>query len=400
MSKQITSFYHNLAETIKADRIPYTIESGQGAYLTINDKKKLNFCSSHYLGLSVDDRLKKAVKEAIEKYGIGTGYRTLAGTHILHVQLEEAIAHFKYAEAAIVLTGGYMANCAAIQTIIGKDDVVISDELNHASIIDAIKLSQVKNKFIYKHRDVVELEARLQEAVKLQKTPKENGETPIILIVTDGVFSMDGDLAPLPEMVKLAKKYGALTMVDDAHGEGVLGKGGRGIVDHFNLHNQIDIEVGTLSKAFSVMGGFITGKKVLIDFYKQKARQFLFSNALTIADTAAALEGVKILEESDELVRKLWDNTKYLKEEFKKLGFDTGQSFTPITPVVMPSEDLARQFSSKLFEKDVFATPIVFPMVAKDKSRIRVIPSAAHSRKDLDFGIKVFAAIGKELRVI
>ncbi len=393
-------FYQKLEEAVKLGKTPQVIASEESAYLTISGKKKLNFCSSHYLGLSVNNRLKKAIQKAVEKYGVGTGYRTLAGTHILHIQLEEALAKFKQAEAAIVLTGGYMANCAAIQTIISKEDIVISDELNHASIIDAIKLSQVKNKFIYKHRDMNELEQRLKEAVKLQKTPKENGEKAIILIVTDGVFSMDGDLAPLPQIVKLAKKYNALTMVDDAHGEGVLGKGGRGIVDHFNLHGQIDIEVGTLSKAFSVMGGFITGKKVLIDFYKQKSRQFLFSNALTIPDTAAVLEGVKILQGSDKLVKTLWDNTNYIKKEFKKLGFNTGQSQTPITPVMMPDEDLARLFSAKLFELGVFATPIVFPMVAKGKARIRVIPSASHSKKDLDFGIKAFEKVGKQLEII
>ncbi len=389
-----------LEEAEKNYKSPRVIESGEGAYLTINNKKKLNFCSSHYLGLAVEPRVIKAVKEAVDKYGIGTGYRTLAGTHVLHLELEEALARFKGAESAIVLQGGYMANCAAIQTIIGKEDIVVSDELNHASIIDAIRLSQVRNKFIYKHKDVVDLEEKLKEAAKLSKIPKSDGKIPLILIITDGVFSMDGDLAPLPEIVRLAKKYNVLTMVDDAHGEGVLGKGGRGVVDHFGLHGQVDIEVGTLSKAFSAMGGFITGKKILIDFYKQKARQFLFSNALTIPDTAALLEGVKILEESDEKVKKLWDNAKYLKEEFKKLGFDTGHSETPITPVMLPDENIAREFSAKLFEEDVFATPIVFPMVAKDKARIRVIPSAAHSREDLDFGIKAFAKVGKVLDVL
>ena len=393
-------FYQILEEAEKNYKSPRIIESGEGAYLTIDNKKKLNFCSSHYLGLAVEPRVIKAVKEAVDKYGIGTGYRTLAGTHVLHVQLEEALARFKGAESAIVLQGGYMANCAAIQTIIGKEDIVVSDELNHASIIDAIRLSQVKNKFIYKHKDMLDLEEKLKEASKLSEISKSDGQTPLILVITDGVFSMDGDLAPLPEIVRLAKKYNVLTMVDDAHGEGILGKGGRGIVDHFGLHGQVDIEVGTLSKAFSVMGGFITGKKVLIDFYKQKARQFLFSNALTIPDTAALLEGVKILEESDELVQKLWDNAKYLKVEFKKLGFDTGHSETPITPVMLPDENIAREFSAKLFEEDVFATPIVFPMVAKDKARIRVIPSAAHSREDLDFGIKAFEKVGKVLGVL
>ena len=394
------NFYKKLEEAKNTAKTPRIIESGQGAYLKIGGRDKLNFCSSHYLGLSVNPRLAKAVSEAIQKYGIGTGYRTLAGTHILHVKLEEALARFKKAEAAIVLTGGYMANCAAIQTIIGKEDIVISDELNHASIIDAIRLSQVKNKLIYEHRNAASLEEKLKEAEELRKTPKTDGEFPTVLIVTDGVFSMDGDLAPLPEIVSLAKKYDVLTMVDDAHGEGVLGVGGRGIVDHFGLHGQIDIEVGTLSKAFSVMGGFITAKKSLISFYKQKARQFLFSNALTIPDTAALLEAVIILQESDDLVKKLWDNTKYIKESFQKLGFDTGHSETPITPVMIGDEEKAREFSAKLFEEDVFATPIVFPMVAKGKARIRVIPSASHSKKDLDKGIRAFEKIGKEMKAI
>lgn len=393
-------FYKDLADIVSLGNTPAIIESGEGAYLTINGQKKLNFCSSHYLGLATNERLKKAVKQAVDTYGIGTGYRTLAGTHILHVELEKAIARFKHAEDAIVLTGGYMANMAAIQTIIGKEDIVISDALNHASIIDAIRLSGVKNKFIYKHLDMKELESRLQEAIILAKTPKSNGELPIILIVTDGVFSMDGDLAPLVEIAKLAKQYGALTMVDDAHGEGVLGKGGRGIVDHFNLHGQVDIEVGTLSKAFSVMGGFITGKKSLIQFYKQKARQFLFSNALTIPDTAAILEGVKILESSDDLVKKLWENTDYIKKQFQALGFDTGNSKTPITPIMLGDENMALAFSSRLMELDVFATSIRFPMVPKGTARIRVIPSASHSKEDLDFGIRAFEKVGKELKIL
>lgn len=400
MSQKTLNFYQKLEDLLKDAKTPHIIESSEGAYLTIKGKRKLNFCSSHYLGLSVEPRIIKAAKDALDKYGIGTGYRTLAGNHKLHVELEEKLAHFKEAEASIVLTGGYMANLAAIQTIVGKEDIVVSDELNHASIIDAIRLSQVQNKFIYKHKNVSDLEEKLKEAGLLSKSPKSNGELPTVLVVTDGVFSMDGDLAPLPKIVELAQKYGALTMVDDAHGEGVLGKGGRGIVDHFGLHGKIDIEVGTLSKAFSVMGGFITGKKNLIDFYKKNSRQFLFSNALTIPDTAAILEAVKILEESDSLVRKLWDNTKYLKSEFKKLGFNTGHSETPITPIMLDDEGTAREFSSKLFELGVFATPIVFPMVAKDNARVRVIPSAVHSRKDLDFGLEAFEKVGRQLGVI
>lgn len=397
---KIDEFYKKLESSATSFRNPAVIESSEGSHLTINGVKKLNFCSSHYLGLSVNPRIISAIKKAVDEYGIGTGYRTLAGTHILHVELEKALAKFKNAEDAIVLTGGYMANMAAIQTIMNKDDIIISDELNHASIIDAVRLSGVRNKLIYKHLDMIDLEKKLKEAKELEKNSNSESDSPKILIITDGVFSMDGDLAPLPEIVKLAEKYEALTMVDDAHGEGVLGNGGRGIVDHFGLHEQIDIEVGTLSKAFSVMGGFITGKKSLIQFYKQKARQFLFSNALTIADTAAVLEGVRILQESDALVKKLWENTEYIKNKFKELGFNTGNSKSPITPVMLGDDDLALSFSSKLMEENVFATAIRFPMVAKGASRIRVIPSASHSKEDLDFGIAAFEKVGRELSVI
>jgi glycine C-acetyltransferase len=244
------------------------------------------------------------------------------------------------------------------------------------------------------------LERKLKEASQIANTPRADGQMPLVMIVTDGVFSMDGDLAPLPEIVRLAKQYGALTMVDDAHGEGVLGRGGRGVVDHFGLVGKIDIEIGSLSKAFSVIGGFIAGKKTLIDYYNLKARQRLFSIALTIPDTAASLEAINILLESDQLVKKLWDNTKYLRKEFAKLGFDTGHPESPITPVMLGDEDLAKQFSAKLFEENVFATPIVFPMVAKGKARIRVIPSASHSKKDLDLGIAAFKKVAKELKVL
>jgi glycine C-acetyltransferase len=396
----INNFYSNLAEEVAKGKTPVVIESGQGAYLTIDGKKKLNFCSSHYLGLAENSRLKEAIVDATQKYGVGTGYRTLAGTHILHIELEDAIAEFKGTEKAVVFSSAYMANAAAIQTLLGKEDIVISDELNHASIIDAIRVAGIKNKFIYKHSDTASLEEQLQQATELRKTPKSDGNDPLILIVTDGVFSMDGDLAPLPEIVKLAKKYEVLTMVDDAHGEGVLGRGGRGIVDHFGLLGEVDIEVGSLSKAFSVMGGFIAGKAPLINYINQKARQRLFSIALTIPDTAAALAGVRILLESDSVVTKLWDNVTYLQEEFKRLGFNTGNSETPIVPVMLGEEETAKEFSAKLFALDIFATPIVFPMVAKGKARIRVIASASHSRDDLDRGLAAFEKVGKELGVI
>jgi len=394
----IEDFYTNLKEKNKTGKDATVLQSGQGAYLTINGKKTLNFCSNNYLGLAAADRLQKAAKDAIDKFGVGTAsVRTLSGTNVLHIELEEKLAKFKHAEAAIAVTGGYMANLAALQTLIGKDDIVVSDELNHASIIDAARLSQVQNKFIYKHVDMQDLEEKLKQAAALRE---KSAEKPLILIVTDGVFSMDGDLAPLPEIVKLAKQYDVLTMVDDAHGEGVLGDHGRGIVAHFNLDGQVDIEVGTLSKAFGVVGGFITGKKDLITFYKRNARQFLFSNGLSIPDTAALIESVHMLEESDELVKKVWENARYLKEGFSKLGFNTGHSATPITPVMLGDEDLSQQFSTKLLENDVFATPIKFPMVAKGTARIRVMPSASHETKDLDFGIEMFGKVGKELGVI
>lgn len=396
----VKGFYSNLALAVKNRKEPLVVSSGQDAYLKIGDKEYLNFCSSHYLGFPQNLRIKKAVKTVIDSHGLATGYRTLAGTSTLHLELEKTIAKFKGTEDAVVFSSAYMANAGAIQTIIGKEDIVISDALNHASIIDAVRLSQVKNKYIYKHKDMEDLEAKLKEAVDLRKTKKSDGNYPFILIVTDGVFSMDGDLAPLPDIVKLAKKYDVLTMVDDAHGEGVMGKGGRGIVDHFGLVGDIDIEVGSLSKAFSSTGGFIAGKKSLISFYKMNSRQRLFSIALSLADTTAALEAIKILLKSDKPVKTLWKNVKYLKEKFHALGFDTGQTETPIIPVMIGDEEKAREFSAKLFEEEVFATPIVFPMVPKGTARIRVIPSASHSMKDLDKGLKAFAKVGKALKVI
>jgi glycine C-acetyltransferase len=370
-----------------------TVESPQGSWLQVNGKRVLNFCSNNYLGFASDKRLVDAVVAAVHEYGIGPGaVRTLSGNLKLHEQAEEAIAKFKQAEAAFLLPSGFVANIVAIQTVMGKEDIVISDELNHASIIDAIKIAQIKNKFIFKHADMQDLERVLKETKKISGNH-------IIMIATDGVFSMDGDIAKLPAIVKLAKKYGAITMVDDAHGEGVLG-GGRGIVHHFNLHGKVDIEVGTFSKAFGVLGGVITGKKELIDYYKQKGRPFLFSTGLTVADTAAIIEAVKVLTKSGSLVNKLWDNAAYLKQGFKKLGFDIGNSETPITPVMLGDENLAKNFSAKLFENGVFATPIKYPMVALGKARIRVMPSASHSKKDLDVGLAVFAKVGKELGVL
>ncbi len=402
MKDPLKPYYDTIADMKKKGL--YTthrvVESPQGSWLTVNGKKVLNFCSNNYLGFASDKRLVDAAIRAIREYGVGPGaVRPLSGNLKLHVQAEAALAKFKHAEAAFLLPGGFIANIVAIQTIVGKEDIVISDELNHASIIDAIKIAQVKNKFIYKHNDMNDLEKVLKEAVKLAKTKKSDDTAPIILITTDGVFSMDGDIARLPAIVKLAKKYGAITMVDDAHGEGVLG-GGRGIVHHFGLHGKVDVEVGTFSKAFGCLGGVIAGKRELIEWYKQKGRPFLFSTGLTVGDTAAIIEAVKVLTKSGSLVKKLWDNAEYLKKGFKRLGFDTGRSETPITPVMLGDENLAKNFSAKLFENGVFATPIKFPMVALGKARIRVMPSASHSKKDLDFGLAAFQKVGKELGVL
>jgi len=392
------AFWNKLTTAQALKTLPRVISSGQGAHLTIEGRPYLNFCSSHYLGFAEEPRLKKAAQDAIEQYGLGTGYRTLTGTHALHIKLEESIARFKGTEGAVCFASAYAANASAVQTIMGKEDIIVSDQLNHASIIDAVKVSGVKNKFAYLHSDMSDLESKLIKASELQKTPKANGEHPNILIITDGVFSMDGDLAPLPHIVDLAKKYDALTMVDDAHGEGVLGVGGRGIVNHFGLEGEVDIEIGSLSKAFSVMGGFIAAKQPLIDCYLMQARQRLFSIALTIPDTAALVEAVNMLEESDHLMTKLWGNVDYLNKGFTDLGFDIGHSETPIIPVMLGDEDRARAFSAKLFEEGVFASAICFPMVPKGTARVRVIVSASFSKDDCDQGLAAFKKVHEEMK--
>ena len=369
-----------------------TLESAQGAWLKINGKDVLNLCSNNYLGLANNERLKKAAKKAIDDWGVGPGaVRTIAGTMKLHEELEKKLAEFKKVEAVLSLQSGFNANQAVIPAITSSEDAILSDELNHASIIDGVRLSKAK-RYVWKHRDVEDLEQKLQQADADGARYK--------LIITDGVFSMDGDLAPLPEIVEVAERYNAMVMVDDAHGEGVLGSHGRGIVDHFNLHGRVDIEIGTISKAFGVIGGYVAGKKELIEYLKQKARPFLFSSSLSPADVAASIEAVKILEESDELVKKLWDNAKYFKDALKKLGFDTGHSETPITPVMLYDAKVASDFSKKLFEEGIFAQSIGYPTVPKGKARIRVMISAVHTKEDLDFAIEKFAKVGKELKVI
>jgi len=367
------------------------IESPQGPWVQIEGRRVLNLCSNNYLGLCNDPRLCAKAKEYIDKYGVGPGaVRTIAGTMSIHVELEKKLAAFKGAEAAIVVQSGFCANLSAIPPLVGKDDLIFSDELNHASIIDGCRLSRAEI-IRYAHCDVKDLEAKLKEYA---------GRNCRKLIVTDGVFSMDGDIAPLPEIVDLADKYGVMVMVDDAHGEGVLGRGGRGIVDHFGLADRVDVEVGTLSKAFGVVGGFVAGSASLVEYLRQKARPNLFSSALTVPDVAANIAAVDILEESDNLVKKLWENGNYLKQSLKERGFDIGRSQTPITPIMVGDANKAKEFSLKLFDEGIFIQSIAYPTVPLGKARLRAMVSAAHSKEDLDFAVDKFAKVGKALGII
>jgi glycine C-acetyltransferase len=368
-----------------------TIGSACGAWMIVDGKRVLNFCTNNYLGLANDPRLRDAAKKAIDDWGVGpAAVRSIAGTLELHREFERRIAAFKGVEDALFVQSGFCANQAAIPAMVGKEDVIFTDRLNHASIIDGCRLSSAKI-LVYEHCDVADAERVIKENI---------GNYRRALLVTDGVFSMDGDIAPLDKLYEVCEKYGVISVVDDAHGEGVVGRGGRGIVDHFNLRGKFDLEIGTLSKAFGVMGGVIAGKKIVMDWIRQRARPFLFSSAITPADTAACLAAVNLLEQSTELVDKLWENTRYFKDAMKRLGFDTGVSTTPITPIMLGEAPLAQQFSRALFDNGVFAMAIGFPTVAKGKARIRVMISAAHSREDLDRGLEVFARVGKELGVI
>jgi len=367
-----------------------TIDSPMDAHVTIDGRKLINLCANNYLGLANHPRLKQAAKDAIDTYGIGPGaVRTIAGTFSLHETLETRLAQFKKAEAVVTLQSGFTANLATIPALVGKGDVIFSDELNHASIIDACRLSRAKV-MRYRHNDVDDLRRVISEATDYNRR----------LIVTDGVFSMDGDIAPLDKLVQVAQENGIMIMVDDAHGEGVLGNGGRGIVDHFDLHGQVDIEVGTMSKAFGVVGGIVAGKQEIIDWIKQRGRPFLFSSAMTVPDVAACLEAVDILENSDELVQKLWANGKFFQTELAKLGFDTGDSATPIVPVMLGEAETAQAFSKELFNEGVFAMAIGYPTVPQGKARIRVMNSAVHSNADLEEALSIFETVGKRLSVI
>jgi glycine C-acetyltransferase len=366
------------------------------AWMVVDGKRVLNFCTNNYLGLANHPRMKEAARKAIDEWGVGpAAVRSIAGTQGLHVILEQRLAEFKGVEDALYVQSGFCANQSALAPLVGHDrstgeqDVIFSDRLNHASIIDGARLSGAKI-VVYEHCDARDAEQKIKENL-----PKFRRG----LLVTDGVFSMDGDVAPLDQLYEVAEEYGVMTMVDDAHGEGVLG-GGKGIVHHFDLQGKFDVEIGTLSKAFGVVGGVIAGKRVVVDYLRQKARPFLFSSAVTPADTAACLAAVDLLEESSELVDKLWANTEYFKRGMADLGFDTGRTATPIVPVMLGEAPLAKEFSRQLFESGVFAMALGFPTVPRGQARIRVMNTAAHSREDLDVGLAAFEKVGRALSVI
>ncbi|WNS77366.1 glycine C-acetyltransferase [Bacillus sp. DTU_2020_1000418_1_SI_GHA_SEK_038] len=368
------------------------LESPNGPIIKINGRELINLSSNNYLGLATDERLKEAATEAINKYGVGAGaVRTINGTLELHVKLEEKLAEFKHTEAAIAYQSGFNCNMAAISAVMDKNDAILSDELNHASIIDGCRLSKAKI-IRFNHSDMEDLRAKAKEA-------KESGLYNKIMVITDGVFSMDGDIAKLPEIVKIAEEFDLITYVDDAHGSGVLGEGA-GTVKHFGLSDKIDFQIGTLSKAIGVVGGYVAGKQELIDWLKVRSRPFLFSTSLTPADVAASIMAIETLMESTELNEKLWENVNYLKAGLKGLGFDIGDSETPITPCIIGDEVRTQEFSKKLNEAGVYAKSIVFPTVPQGTGRVRNMPTAAHTKEMLDQAIAIYEKVGKEMGVI
>ena len=395
MSKILDTF---LAENLKElrDQGLYNeidpIEGPNGAKITIRGKQLINLSSNNYLGLATDEDLKKLAKDAIDKYGVGAGaVRPINGTLDLHMLLEEKLAEFKGTEAAISYQSGFNCNMAAISAVMNKKDAILSDELNHASIIDGCRLSGAKVIRV-NHQDMDDLRAKAKEAT-------ESGLYEKVMYITDGVFSMDGNIANLPGIVEIAKEFDLITYVDDAHGSGVTGKG-KGTVKHFGLEKEIDFQMGTLSKAVGVVGGYVAGKQELIDWLKVRSRPFLFSTAVTPGDVAATIGALQKIMDSTELHDKLWENGDYLKAGLKKLGFDIGASETPITPCIIGEEKLSQQFSKRLMEEGVYAKSIVFPTVAKGKGRVRNMPTAAHTKEMLDKALSVYEKVGKELGII
>ena len=368
------------------------VEGPNGAKINVGGSELINLSSNNYLGLATNPELKRIAKEAVDTYGVGAGaVRTINGTLDLHIKLEEKLAEFKGTEAAISYQSGFNCNMAAISAVMDKNDAILSDQLNHASIIDGCRLSKAKI-IPFNHSDMEDLRAKAKQAT-------ESGQYNKVMVITDGVFSMDGDIAKLPEIVEIAKEFDLITYVDDAHGSGVTGKG-KGTVKHFGLEKEIDFQIGTLSKAIGVVGGYVAGKKNLIDWLKVRSRPFLFSTALPPGDVAAITAAVQMIIDSTELHDKLWENGDYLKAGLAKLGFDIGASETPITPCIIGEEKLTQQFSKRLFEEGVYAKSIVFPTVPKGTGRVRNMPTAAHTKEMLDEALAIYEKVGKELGVI
>lgn len=367
------------------------LEGANEAEVILNGKKVINLSSNNYLGFANHPRMKKAAIEAVEKYGVGSGaVRTIVGNMDIHEELEKKLAVFKREEAVMVFQSGFNCNAGAIQAITNKGDLILSDELNHASIIDGVKLSKA-DKAVFKHSDMADLERILKE---------KREQYANVLIITDGVFSMDGDIALLPEIVELAEKYEAMTYVDDAHGSGVLGESGRGTVDHFGLHGRVDFSIGTLSKAIGVIGGYVAGKQVMKDWLLHRGRPLLFSTSLPPAAVGPIMEAVDMLMETTEYTDRLWDNARYFKEKLGKLGYNTGKSETPITPVIIGEEAKSLEFSKKLLENGVFVSAIVFPTVPKGTGRVRCMVTAGHTKEQLDRAVDVFEQVGKEMGIL
>ena len=367
------------------------LKTGSTPHSVVDGKEVIMLCSNNYLNLSNHPRLIKGAVDAAKKLGAGSGsVRAIAGTMELHMEVERKLAKFKRTESSLIYQTGFAANAGLIPQLVGKGDIIISDELNHGSIIDGVRLTKT-DRAVYKHCDMGELEKVLKDVDK-----KYNR----ILIITDGVFSMDGDIAPVDQIVKLANEYGAMTYADDAHGEGVIGPDGRGIGAHFGIEGKIDVEMGTFSKAFGVVGGLIAGSQDLVNFAYNKSRTWLLSGSHPPAVAGAQLAAIDVLETEPQHVKNLWDNTKYFKKELNSMGFDTGHSETPITPVIVGESSKAKELSNRLYDEGVFALPIVFPMVARDKARIRTMMNAGLTKKDLDFALEKFEKLGKKLEII
>ncbi len=389
-------------EDLKAKHLyrPLRIMSdAQGPVTVVDGREVISLSSNDYLGLTHHPRLRDAALAAVAEYGVGSGaVRTIAGTMSEHEALESELAEFKGVEAVLTFQSGFTANTGVIPTITGESDLIVSDALNHASIIDGMRLSKAPRK-VFPHRDVAALREILREAAE-QGRPDGAGPYRLILIVTDGVFSMDGDIAPLPDIVEAAEEVGAAVYVDDAHASGVLGRNGRGSVDHFGLHGRVDVQVGTLSKAVGVLGGYVAGSQALRDLLIQRARPFLFSTSHPPADAAACRAAIRVLEEEPWRMERLWASTRRFKAELERLGFDTGRSETPITPIIVGDSEVANRFSGRLFEEGVFATSVIFPTVALDQARIRTIVTAALTDEHLDRALETLARVGRELRLI